>query len=66
MGVSLLVSVLDVVSASSPDPSILKVLGSLGPRAATAGQLTIATPSADTVDHPGAGNSVGEGGLLGC
>ena len=65
-GADLLVSVLNIVSTSSPDPGRLQVLGPVGSTAPTAGQLAVPAAPGHAVHHPGAGHGVGEGRLLRC
>jgi len=62
---SLLVSVVNVVTAASPDPLLPEVLGSLGLRTSARGQLSIPAASRDAVDDPGRGHGVSERGLFG-
>ena len=54
------IAVLDVVAASSPDPLLVHHLGSSGARAATVGELTVATGARDRVHDPSCGDRVCE------
>merc|ERR1719319_1421372 len=59
------VSILHVVTTSTPDPLVFEVVWPLSIAAATTGQLTVPAAPADAVDHPGTGHRVGEGGFAG-
>ena len=63
--IDLLVSVVNVVTAASPDPLLPEVLGSLGLRTSARGQLPVSAAARDAVNDPGRGYGVGEGGLFG-
>ena len=60
----LLVAVLDVVPAASPDPGRLEVLRPVGSAAAAAGELSVPAASRHAVHHPRTRHRVGEGRLL--
>ena len=63
--IDLLVSVVNVVTAASPDPLLPEVLGSLGLRTSARGQLPVSAAARDAVNDSGRGHGVGEGGLFG-
>lgn len=57
------VSILDVVSASAPDPLLVEVLWSAGGRAPTRGQLAVPARSRHAIYDARRGDGVGEGGF---
>merc|ERR1712110_368183 len=59
-----LVSIVYVISTSSPDPLFLKIFWSSGLRASTGSQLAVSTSSRDTVHNPGGSHCIGKGRFL--
>ncbi len=59
-GLSVLVSVFDVVAAAAPDPLLVERFGPVGPRAAARRQLALAAGARHRMDDAGRGDGVRE------
>jgi hypothetical protein len=60
----LLVSVMNVVTAASPDPFLPEIFRPFGLRAAARGQLAVSAAAGNAVNDPGRGHGVSKSGLL--
>lgn len=59
----LLVAVLEIITASAPDPIAVQIPGPATPGTAARRQLTVPAGTADGVDHSGGGDRVNERGF---